>query len=328
MWWQRRPANSPEMVPAAVSLPDSPEALLSRLEWQVLKRLDGLVQGEHRTVMRGGGLDLADLREYTPHDDVRRIDWNVTARTGTPHVRECMEDRAMVAWLVLDLSPSVGFGSGARSKFDAMLAFVAVLSRLLTRHGNRVGALLFGDGPMARVPPGAGRAHVLRLLSAVQRNAPRQDGPPTATRLADWLVQAGALLRQRSTVFVVSDFLTEPGWHVPLGQLAWRHDVLAVRLVDPLERALPDLGYMPLRDLESGERLWVDTQDPGFRARFAALASAQEAALLADLARAGVDTLGLSTDEDLVEALRRLLAMRHHRGRVSPGASAPQGAQA
>ena len=315
MWWRRRAANSPVVAPAVEPPPESAHALLHRLEWQVLKRLDGTVQGEHRTAMRGAGLDLADLREYTPNDDVRHIDWNVTARMSTPYVREFLEDRSTVGWLVLDLSPSVGFGSNARGKFEVLLSFVAVLSRLLTRHGNRVGALLFGgEGAPVRVPPDAGRAHVLRLLATVQRCAPRADGPPTETRLTDWLVQTGALLRQRCSVFVVSDFLSPAGWDRPLGQLAHRHDVLAVRLVDPLERSIPDLGFVPLRDLETGERVWVDTQDLGFRQRFAALAQAQESALLADLGRAGVDTLGLATDEDLVDALRRLLALRRHKG--------------
>src|SRR5574343_1997297 len=328
MWWRRRAANSPVAAPVVPPPPETAHALLHRLEWQVLKRLDGTVQGERRPAMRGAGLDLADLREYTPNGVVRHIDWNVTARMSTPYVREFMEDRAMVGWLVLDLSPSVGFGSGAHGKFEVLLAFAGVLSRLLTRHGNRVGALLFGgDGPPVRVPPGAGRAHVLRFLATVQACAPRPDGTPTDTRLTEWLGQVGALLRQRCSVFVVSDFISPTGWERPLGQLAHRHDVLAVRLVDPLERAIPDMGWVPLRDLESGERLWVDTQDTGFRQRFAALAQAQEDALLAGLAAAGVDTLGLSTDEDLVDALRRLLTLRQRRGHTT-GWQPPLGARA
>jgi len=293
------------------------ERALRRLEWTVIRRLDGLLQGDYRTLMRGAGLDLADLREYQHHDDVRHIDWNVTARLQVPHVRVFTEDREMAAWFVLDLSRSVDFGSGPRAKREISAGFVGVVARLLTRHGNRVGALVYGSELEAVIPPRTGRAHVLHLLHAMDRRAePRDAKPGGTTRLAELLDAAGNMIRRRSTVFVVSDFLSEPGWEKPLGRLTQRHEVLAVRLSDPLEQQLPDLGLVPLTDAETGEQLWVDTHDPGFRKRFIRLAHEREVALREALARAGVDTLELSTEDDLVEAIVRFVDLRKRRIRA------------
>jgi uncharacterized protein (DUF58 family) len=318
-WWRRRAANEPTAAAPALDAPDAPpreaDALLHRLEWTVLRRLAGQVQGEHRTLMRGGGLDLADLREYQPHDDVRRIDWNVTARLQQPHVRQFLEDRDVTAWFVIDASPSLHFGSGSRSKQQVQLEWVAVLARLLARHGNRVGALIYGSGPARVLPARGGREQVLRIIQALM-SAQRRDARPDArgeTRLAEWLREAGEFSRRRSAIFVVSDFISAPGWEQPLGRMALRHDVLAVRLFDPLELHLPDLGLLPLYDAETGERLWVDTHDTGFRERFQRLAAEREAQLRAGLVRAGVDTLELSTDDDLGTALLRLAALRKRR---------------
>jgi uncharacterized protein (DUF58 family) len=294
---------------------ENAEQTLRRLEWTVLRRLDGLLQGDYRTLLRGTGLDLADLREYQLHDDVRHIDWNVTARLQVPHVRVYTEDREMSAWFLLDLSPSVDFGSGTRSKREQLADFVAVLARLLTRHGNRVGALLYNGGVQAVLPPGSGRRHVLQLLQHVQA-APRDDAHPGLTRLQDLLDSAAHLMRRRSTVFVLSDFISEEGWEQPLTRMALRHEVVAVRLYDPLEQALPDLGLLPLQDAETGELLLVDTHDAGFRARFAQLAAQREEALRRSLARAGVDTLELAADDELVDALLRFAELRRQRGRA------------
>lgn len=320
-WWSRRAdAAAPASPPDASGAADTAraEALVRRLEWTVLRRLDGLLQGDHRSLMRGAGLDLADLREYQLHDDVRHIDWNVTARLQQPHVRVYTEDREMAAWFLMDLSPSVDFGSGHRRKSEVALAFVTVLGRLIGRHGNRVGAVLFGsggpDGVDAVVPARGGRTHLLqivqRVMSAVA--APPQDAAG-GTQLAGLLRGAGHVLRQRSTVFVVSDFISEPGWEAGLGALARRHDVVAVRLFDPLELELPDAGLLPVRDAETGEQLWIDTSDRGFRQRFERIAAQREAQLRESLARCGVDTLELSTDDDLAEAVVRFLDLRRRR---------------
>jgi uncharacterized protein (DUF58 family) len=293
------------------------EQLLRRLEWTVMRRLDGLLQGDYRTLLRGSGLDLADLREYQHHDDVRHIDWNVTARLQIPHVRVFTEDREMSSWFLLDLSPSVDFGSGRQRKREVSAEFVAVLARLLTRHGNRVGALLYGSGVDTVIPARGGRAQVLHLLHAMQSRPDAVAG--RATRLHELLQAAANVVRRRSTLFVVSDFISEPGWEKPLGLLAQRHEVVAVRLLDPLELELPDLGLIPMRDAETGEQLLVDTHDPGFCRRFARLAAQREADLHLALARAGVDTLELSTDGDLVDSVMRFTELRKQRARSSSG---------
>jgi uncharacterized protein (DUF58 family) len=320
-WWpsqRQRAANDAQLHAEAVAA--GTERALRRLEWTVIRRLDGLLQGDYRTLMRGAGLDLADLREYQHHDDVRHIDWNVTARLQVPHVRVFTEDREMAAWFVLDLSRSVDFGSGTRAKREISAGFVGVVARLLTRHGNRVGALVYGSKLEAVIPPRTGRAHVLHLLHSMEKRGDvRGAKPGGTTKLAELLDAAGNMIRRRSTVFVVSDFLSAPGWERPLGQLTQRHEVLAVRLSDPLEQELPDLGLVPLTDAETGEQLWVDTHDRGFRKRFARLATEREETLRATLARAGVDTLELSTQDDLVEAIVRFVDLRKRRVRGGMG---------
>jgi len=297
--------------------PHTAEQVLRRLEWKVLRRLDGLLQGDYRTLLRGTGLDLADLREYQLHDDVRHIDWNVTARMQSPHVRVFTEDREMSAWFLLDLSPSVDFGSGELRKRNVSAEFVAVLARLLTRHGNRVGAMLYGAGVDTVIPTRSGRRHVLHLLhSMLDRVAAAESGP---TRLHELLSSAASMIKRRSTVFVVSDFISEPGWERPLAQLAQRHEVVAVRVLDPLELDLPDLGLLTLRDAETGEQVVVDTHDAGFRKRFARIAAQREAELREALTRSNVDALELSTDADLVDAIIRFVDMRKRRTQLSSG---------
>ena len=311
----------PDSQPPVASVPaESAEQLLRRLEWTVLKRLDGLLQGDYRTLLRGTGMDLADLREYQYHDDVRHIDWNVTARLQQPHVRVFTEDREMSAWFLLDLSPSMDFGSGERGKRQVSTDFVGVLARLLTRHGNRVGALLYGAGVDAVVPARGGRQHVLHLLHTLQQRP--EAASAGLTRLHELLESAANLIRRRSTLFVVSDFITEAGWEKPLGLLAQRHEVIAVRLLDPLELELPDLGLIPIRDAETGEQLLVDTHDAGFRRRFARIAAQREAALRQALTAAGVDTLELSTDDKLANAIMRFTDLRKQRSRLSGSLSA------
>ncbi len=303
----------------------SAEQLLQRLEWTVLRRLDGLLQGDHRTLWRGAGLDLADLREYQHGDDVRHIDWNVTARLQQVHVRQYTEDRDLSAWFLLDLSGSIDFGSSDRTKLAVSEGFVAAVARLLTRHGNRVGALLYGQQVYAVLPPRGGRGQVLQLLQRMRdRPAPNPAaGVGQATDLAQLLGSAETMIKRRSLVFVLSDFISAPGWAAPLGRLARRHEVLAVRLYDPLELALPDVGLVTVQDAETGEQLLVDTQDAGFRQRFAALAAGHEQALRGALAAAAVDTLELATDDDLLAALLRWLGLRRQRLRLPSSGRLP-----
>ncbi|MBN9426697.1 MAG: DUF58 domain-containing protein [Burkholderiales bacterium] len=302
------------------------EQVLRRLEWTVLRRLDGLLQGDYRTLFRGQGLDLADLREYQLHDDVRYIDWNVTARMQMPYVREYNEDREIAAWFLLDLSPSVDFGSREVRKQSVSAEFVAVLARLLTRHGNRVGAVFYGSGVEAVMQPRSGRTQVLQMLHRMQprpRAAGRTAAPLGETDLGELLATAQQAIRRRSLVFVVSDFISRPGWAPRLARLGQRHEVVAVRLHDPLERELPDLGLVTMQDAETGEQIFVDTHDRGFRRRFAAAAQRREQELRAAFREAATDVLELSTDDDLADALLRFADLRRQRSRLSAGGGLP-----
>ena len=298
--------------------PQGLDKVLKKLEWTVIRRLDGLLHGDYRTLFRGFGLDLADLREYQYHDDVRHIDWNVTARLQTPYVREYNEDRDINAWFLLDLSPSVDFGSGEVRKRSVANDFVAVLARLLTRHGNRVGALLYGDKVDTVIPARTGRRHVLHLMSRMLAR-PRLE-QSAGTRLEDLLHVGFSVIKRRSLVFVVSDFISAPGWAKPLALLARRHEVVAVRLYDPLEMELPDIGLFVMQDAETGEQLFIDTNDKGFRRRFAELAKKREAELRGAFRNAGIDALELATDDDLADAILRFAELRKRRTRLAAGA--------
>jgi uncharacterized protein (DUF58 family) len=299
------------------------EALLRQLEWTVIRRLDGQLQGDYRTLFRGAGLMLADLREYQAHDDVRHIDWNVTARMQTPYVREHQEDREMTAWFVVDLSGSIDFGSGAISKRSLAMECVGVLSRLLTKHGNRIGALLYtGAGGHANVFVSAcsGRRQVLHLL---ERMAQTESVKQTQeTDLGKLLRDAQSVLKRRSTVFVLSDFLSQPGWDRALSQLARRHEVVAIRLFDPIEAVLPNSGLLVMQDAETGEQLFVDSHDKAFRQRFAEQAVLREQQLREHFANAGVDCLELQTDEPIDQALVRFTRLRKRRSQLAAGATA------
>ena len=305
----------------------TPEALLSRLEWTVLRRLDGLLHGDYRTLFRGHGVDLADLREYQHSDDVRHIDWNVTARLQTPYVRVYNEERETSAWFLLDLTSSLDFGSGAVKKRAVAAELVGLLARMLSRHGNRVGAILYSGQVEAVIPAGSGRRHVLHIMHrmlALAERSPVKGAPPSETRLHELLQSAGHAIVRRSLLFVVSDFISAPGWDQPLAQLSQRHEVLAVRLFDPLEQELPDLGFVTMQDAESGEQLFVDTHDRGFRKRFAALAEAREAALRAAFGTAGVDVLELSTEDRLMDAVMRFADLRRRRSSLTAGGVLPR----
>lgn len=287
----------------------TPERILLRLDWNVIRRLDGLLQGDYRTLFYGFGVDFADLREYQPEDDIRYIDWNVTARMDTPYVRQYHEDREITAWFLLDLSPSVDFGTVMDQQKRTMLVeLVTVLARLLTRHGNRVGALMFGSGIQQVVPARGGKLQVLRLVNDLLKQ-PRHARAPF-TNLKSVFDAALNLIKRRSLVFVVSDFISEPGWERSLSLLGRRHEVIAVRLYDPREIDLPDLGMILMEDSETGEQLFVDTNDKNFRRRFNDAARNRERELQEAFRRAGVDVMPLSTEDDLVRSIVRFAKHR------------------
>jgi len=301
--------------------PRQAEKLLGRLEWTVIRRLDGLLQGDYRTLFRGFGLDFADLREYQAYDDVRHIDWNVTARTEVPHVRIYNEDRDVTAWFLLDLSPSVDFGSTEVTKRQILTEFTATIARLLTRQGNKVGAILFDGMNDYVIPPRTGRRHVLHLLDKIFAN-PRLLRSPE-TDLNAFLGRALSVIGRRSICFVVSDFISKPGWERGLSHLSQRHEGIAVRLLDPMDMALPDMGMLVFQDAESGEQLFVDTVDPRFRKRFVEAAARNEEAMMDAFAAAGLDVLELATTDDLVDAVLRFANMRKVQARLSSGGALP-----
>ncbi len=300
----------------------TPDAILRRLEWTVIRRLDGLLHGDYRTLFRGFGVDLADLREYEYHDDVRHIDWNVTARLQTPYVRVYNEERDITAWFVLDLSPSIDFGSQKVNKRAVATELVTVVARMLTRHGNRVGALFYGDKVDTVIPARSGRRQVLHILHKMLSRP--EVAQSDATRLDELFRTAYQVIPRRSLVFVVSDFISHPGWDKPLAQLAQRHEVVAVRLYDHLEMDLPDIGMVVIQDAETGEQLHVDTNDRAFRRRFAAAAAKRETELRTAFRRAGVDALEVATDDDLMDAILRFADLRKRRNRLAAGGALPQ----
>lgn len=300
--------------------PASPGPAQLNLDWPALKRLQGWRPGPYLSLLRGSGLDLADLREYQPHDEVRHIDWNATARLHTPHVRLFHEERDMSAWFVLDQSGSMQFGSGQLSKAVLAHSLIWGLATPWLRQGHRVGALTFNE----HLPQGlnqspralGGRQGAAQLRHALSRvpGSLRSGSPPekvTRTQtLARALHQAGATLHRRSTVLVLSDFQEQADWERPLGRLAQKHDVVALQVLDPLEQALPDLGLLQLEDAESGATLWVDSHDRALRERFAQAAAERDARLREAFGRAGVDALALSTAADWVSDLRRFVRLR------------------
>ena len=300
-------------TPAPSTDRETPQRLLHRLDWQVLRRLDGMLQGDYRSLFMGGGLDFAELREYQPPDDIRHIDWNVTARMDSPYVRRFLEDREVTAWFLVDLSPSMAFGAVERQKESVIVDLVGLLARLLTRNGNRVGAILYDNRIELTIPPRSGRPQVLRLINDIQR---RQSSPALRqahdgmTDLAGLLQSAYNSISRRSLVFVVSDFICLPGWDGAMDRLNRKHELLAVRVWDPRETELPDIGVVVVEDSETGAQLTVDTSDRGFRRRFHEAAQHREEELAQAFKHAGVDELTLSTAEDIVLAILRFASLR------------------
>ncbi len=312
-----------DQLPTAQAAPNNvtPERILQRLDWEVIRRLDGLLQGDYRSLFYGYGVDFSDLREYQPEDDIRYIDWNVTARMDTPYVRQYVEDREVTAWFLLDLSPSVDFGTTRSQKRAVLIDFVTLLARLLTRHGNRVGAMFYSgsadrkqNGHVDRVIPAqGGRTQVLRLVNDLLKQPHLSHAP--FTDLLPLLNAALHTIRKRSLIFLVSDFYSAPGWERSLALLNRQHEVLAVRLWDPGEVTLPDVGMMVMEDAETGEQLYVDTHDRTFRTRFAEVVQEREATLNQAFRSAGVDVLSLSTEEDFVRAIVRFATWRRQNRR-------------
>lgn len=298
--------------PALGTLP--PDEVLRRLELTVTRQLDGMLHGDYRGLVPGHGSEPGETRRYQPGDDVRRIDWNVTARSIEPHVREAIADRELETWVVLDASASMAFGTAQCEKRDLALAAIAAVGYLTSRGGNRMGAVLApaASGEPATVPARSGRVHLQALLRQALA-ALRPDSTPDTVGLTPALERALRTVRRRGLVVVVSDFLDAGPWDKPLRALSARNEVLAVEVVDPRELGLPDVGMVQLVDPESGDIREVNTSDRRFRARFAEAATAQRRAIAGRIRQAGADHLVLSTDRDWLIDLARFVAWRRQR---------------
>jgi uncharacterized protein (DUF58 family) len=297
----------------------APDRLLRRLEWRLGRRLDGRLQGAYRTVWHGTGIDFADLRVYTAEDDVRHIDWNVTARLDEPFVRQYTEDRELTAWLVVDRSASMRFGrsteEGEAGKESVATELAVSLGRLVSQKGNRVGAILYDNDTVKVLPPRPGRDQILRITKELLTPPVRtRRKKATTTDLTAMLkLAATTTSRRRSLIFVMSDFIGDPGWDRALARLTHRHEVVVIRVVDPAELDLPDVGLILVEDAETGEQLLVDTSDPLLRNRLAAQVSTREAELAGAMRSAGVDPHRITTDQDLLAAL---VDMTRRSGRI------------
>ncbi|WP_433375717.1 DUF58 domain-containing protein [Actinoplanes sp. CA-142083] len=278
----------------------APEKLLRRLEWRLGRRLDGRLQGAYRTVWHGAGIDFTDLRVYLPEDDVRHIDWNVTARVDEPYVRLYTEDRELTCWLVIDRSASMRFGAQGKESVAAELAIG--LGRLVSQGGNRVGAILFDNDAQQVIPPRTGRDQILRITRELTRPFNGTKGKTTDLSKM-FRLAASTTTKRRSLVFVMSDFIGDPGWDRDLARLTHRHEVVVIRVVDPAELDLPDLGLILVEDAETGEQLLVDTSDPLLRGRLATQVGLREDAVAEGMRKAGVDAHRITTDQDLLAAL-------------------------
>jgi uncharacterized protein (DUF58 family) len=285
-----------------------PDALLRALEVSIQRRVEGLLAGDYRSALLGDGTELAQVRPYVPGDDVRRIDWNVTARTGEPHVRVLLAERVLVTWVVLDTSPSMEFGTADRRKADVAEGVALAVGHVATRRGNRLGLVTFGDSSPHSVPPRQGRVGLIGLLTALRREA-GGDGVGS-TSLGEALTRAGALARQRALMVIVSDFRGPRDWRRPLLALAGKHDVVAVEIRDPLEQRLPNAGELWLVDPETGRQLRVDTADVRLRERFAKAAAEERSGLASSLTSVGVRHLVLETSGDWLRSLAIFLRRR------------------
>ena len=288
-----------------------PEKLLRALDLTIGRRIEGMLAGDHRSALLGAGSELAQVRPYVPGDDVRRIEWNVTARTGETHVRIDLAERVLVTWLALDVSASMSFGTAERRKADVAEGVALALGHLASRRGNRLGLVGFGGETPQVIPPRAGRAGMLGLLLALRREPVLEGGG--ATSLGEALGLVSRMARQRSLVTIVSDFRGPRDWRPPLLRLAGGHDVLAIEIRDPREETLPNVGELRLVDPETGRQLRVDTASSRLRERFQAAAAAERAEVAGELASLGVGHVVVSTEGDWLRPLAHHLRRRSGR---------------
>src|SRR5256885_6658330 len=294
----------PDVVSGGIAI----DQLLRRSRWPVLRRLGFHPGGDERSSLRGAGLEYSDVREYQAGDDPRTIEWNITARSDRPYVRESLPDRGLDAWLLVDITRSLDWGTARCLKRQLALEFSAVVGQLLIGRGNRVGALLFDDRVRSILPPSAGRTALLQMIARMERATETPTGGPTDLGRA--LAEAGRLIRRPSMMVLISDFMTPGGWQQPLSALAIRHEVVAVWITDPREGEIPDVGVVTFEDPESGEQILVDTRSAHLRARFQEAAAAQRGTIRADLLRARAAVAEMSTAAELVPQLVAFIKQR------------------
>ncbi|HEX3226009.1 MAG TPA: DUF58 domain-containing protein [Gaiellaceae bacterium] len=278
-----------------------PSEALRALQIEIVRRLQGMLAGDYRSSRFGDGTELAQLRPYVPGDDVRGIEWNVTARTGEPYVRVNLAERVLVTWLLLDSSPSMHFGTADRRKADVADGVAIAIGHVATRRGNRLGVITFGDPKPTMLPPHQGRAGLLGLLEALQREPAAEGGG--ATSLGDALARTASIARQRGVVVIASDFRGPLDWRKPMLQLMSRHDVLAIEVRDPREQELPDVGDLWLVDPETGRQVRVDTRSGSLRERFAEAAAEERSGVARVLSAIGVRHVVLSTSGEWLRPL-------------------------
>jgi uncharacterized protein (DUF58 family) len=304
--WRRPTTEGPLPQPSGVVSPS--QARVSGLQLTVLRRLDGLLSGDHAGLLPGNGSERGEARPYVAGDDPRHIDWAVTARTNEPHVRDTIADHELELWLVVDASSSLAFGTGLAAKYEMAWAAAGAFALLASKGGNRVGAITSGS-PRRVVPARSGSSHIGALLTAIH-TPPQEDDPGDLPGAIDLLCR---VTNRRGMAVVVSDFLGQPTWERPLRALAHSHEVIAVEVIDRREVELPDVGLIAVVDPETGRRRLVDTADAQVRARYAEVAAARRADVASRLAALGADQLTLSTDRDWVLDLVRFVASRRAR---------------
>jgi uncharacterized protein (DUF58 family) len=299
-------------VPGAPGPGPMPEQLLRALDITIGRRVEGMLAGDYRSTVLGQGTELAQVRAYVPGDDVRQIEWNVTARTGEPHVRVQLAERILVTWLMLDTSPSMRFGTADRRKADVAEGAALAIGHVASRRGNRLGVVTFGDSEPQALPPRQGRVGLIGLLGAIRREHDAESCRVGATSLGEAARRTSSLATQRALVVIVSDFRGPFDWRKPLLELGGRHDVLAVEVRDPREQELPNAGDLWLVDPETGRQLRVDTRDSKLRARFAAAAAEERSGLRRTLASLGIRHTVLSTQGDWLRSLALFLKKGRH----------------
>lgn len=294
------------------------DEIIRRLTLDVSRRLDGMLHGDFMGIVPGRGTEPGETRSYEPGDDVRHIDWNVTARMQTPHIRETIADRELETWMLVDRSPGLDFGTASCEKRDLVLGACAGVGLLTARGANRVGAMILRGETITTIPPRQGRRNLLGILDRVV-SSPREDGAGMSN-LRTGLERVGAMAPRRGLVAVISDFLVDPAqWSTALGAVSLRHSVLCVQVIDPRDVELPPVGVLHFTDPATGATREVDTGNAKLRERYAEAAGRQQATIAAAIRGAGADHVVLRTDGDWLLELARHVSNRRHRAEAAAG---------